>query len=199
MKLLSSALLCALAAACGHGHDHEALERVELTTRGEASALVAVWTDGAGWTDAGGGAIDELPDPVDVAGEGLMPLAAGGQHASLAVRFFNHDGDEIPVGTLAQDPATGERDCSEYHARYAPIEDETDVIAWPNIRHPDSGAGSFQFALRSDGDLVGIFHCDHVDIYPESPGTVEIEVLLFHLEHADDRTNRLTVRVEGGA
>jgi hypothetical protein len=194
-KKIACSVLVLLAAAACHGHGHESLDRVELSTRGPASELIAVWIDGEGWTDGAGAPIGELPPAVDLGG-GLEPLVAGGGFASLGVRFFNSDGEEIPLATEQQDPQTMERQCSEYHARYAPIDDDTDVIAWPNVNHPDSPGGSFQFASRSDGELVGIFHCDHVDIYPENAGTVEVEFLLFHGDHADDRTNLLTVRVE---
>ena len=67
---------------------HTEAARVELHTRGAAGALLAVWTDGVGWQDASGNSISELPNSVDVEGEGLTPLRAGGRNASLTVKFF---------------------------------------------------------------------------------------------------------------
>ncbi len=178
--------------------EHQDAARVEVHTRGAASALLAVWTDGEGWADGDGNAINELPNPLDVEGEGLLPLRARGTNASLTVRFFNADGSEVDMGTVSRDDVTRERQCTEYSARYYPTVDETDVISWPNMRHPDSEDGPFQFARRGNGDLVGIFHCDHIHFYPDEQGTVDVEFTLWHIDHADMVTDPLTVRVEEG-
>jgi len=179
--------------------DHPEAARVELQTRGAASAVLAVWTDGEGWTDADGNGITELPNPVDVEGEGLLPMQARGGHASLSVRFFFPDGSEVEMGTISRDDVTGERQCTPSSARYAPTDLNTNIIAWPNMRHPDSPDGPFQFAERGNGDVVGIFHCDHIYFYPEEAGTVDVEFLLWHIDHADEVTDPLTIRVEEGA
>lgn len=173
---------------------------MELETRGPASELIAQWNFDDGWTDAEGNEIDELPNPVDREGaDGLEPLEAGGQRASLTLRVFDRNGDEINMDTLSRDDDTDERECTEYSARYYPVDDETDIIAWPNIQHPDSEMGGdapFKFAETQDEEIVGIFHCDHVYIYPENDGTVDLEFMLWHINHHDDLSDPLTVVVE---
>ena len=178
-----------------NGHLDDAA-RVEIATRGPVSELIAVWIDGEGWEDADGNAISELPDPVDVEGsDGLQPLAAGGTRASLTVRFVERDGTEIDMGTLSRDPDTGSRQCTPFNARYFPLDNNTNIIAWPNMRHPDEPDGPFQFAQRANGDIVGIFHCDHIYFYPEQEGSVAIEFHLWHVDHSDMNTDPITVVV----
>ncbi len=178
---------------------HADAARVEVHTRGAAQALLAVWIDGEGWEDADGNSIQELPDPVDVEGEGLLPLRAGDRNASLTVRFFQADGSEVEMGTISRDDVTRARQCTEYEARYYPLDDNTNVLAWPNIRHPDGPTGPFQFARRANNDLVGIYHCDHIHLYGEAEGTVDIEFRLWLIDHSDMLTDPLRVRVEAGA
>jgi len=178
--------------------DHVEAARVELHTRGAAGALLAVWTDGEGWADGNGNAITELPNSVDVEGEGLRPLRAGGRNASLTVRFFEPDGSEVEMATLSRDDVTRARQCTEYETRYYPLDDNTNVLAWPNIRHPDDPTGPFQFARRANNDLVGIYHCDHIHLYGEAEGTVDIEFRLWHIDHSDMETDPIRVRVEAG-
>ncbi len=203
LLLLLPMLLVGLAACdssptANDDDDHLDGDRVELHTRGAAGALLAVWTADDGWTDANGNSITELPPSVDVEGEGLVPLRARDRNASLTVKFFLPDGSEVNIATLSRDDNTRERQCTEYSARYYPTVDNTDVIAWPNIRHPDAPEGQFQFARRANNDLVGIFHCDHIHFYPESEGTVDVEFHLWHIDHSDASTDPLTIRVEEG-
>jgi len=182
----------------GNGHLDDAA-RVEISTRGPVSDLIAVWIDGTGWQDADGNAISELPNSVDVEGnDGLQPLQAGGTRASLTVTFFERDGTEIEMGTLGRDDATGARECTEYNARYYPLDNDTDLIAWPNMRHPDDPNGPFQFAERANGDVVGIYHCDHIYIYPEREGSLDIEFRLWHVDHSDMETDPITVVIGEG-
>jgi hypothetical protein len=178
--------------------DHADAARAEIHTRGAASALLAVWTDGAGWTDGNGNSITQLPNPVDVEGEGLLPLRAGDRNASLTVIFFEPDGSEVEMATLSRDGITGERECTPFEARYFPLDTDTGVIAWPNMRHPDSPTGPFQFARRTDDELVAIFHCDHIYFYPEAPGTVEVEFHLWHIDHSDMATDPIAIVVDAG-
>ncbi len=195
--LLLALVACDSSPTNGDDHDdHPEASRVEIQTRGAASALLAVWTDGEGWADADGTSITELPNSVDVEGEGLLPLQARGANASLTVRFFFPDGSEVEMGTISRDDVTRERQCTESSVRYAPTDVNTNIIAWPNMRHPDSPDGPFQFAERSNGDVVGIFHCDHIHFYPEEAGTVDVEMLLWHNDHADEVTDPITIRVE---
>lgn len=179
---------------------HGLLNGIELETRGTPETTVAVWDVEDGWQDEDGDSIDELPDPVQVDSGDIFPLEEGGQNASLTVRYIDSDGDEFDMDTVSRDDDTGERECTEYSTRYFPTEDdsETDVIAWPNITHPDNDdrRAPAQFAETTDGDIVGLFHCDHIHIYPEEAGTVDIEFLLWHIDHSDDASDPLTVRVE---
>ena len=100
--------------------------------------------------------------------------------------------------TLSRDEGTNERECSEYSARYYPVDNDTHIIAWPNIPHPDSTRSnpSHQFVELADATVTGIFHCDHVHIYPNSAGSVGVQFMLWHIDHADDVTDPLTIRVE---
>lgn len=186
----------ALTSACDssptNGDDgHAEGERAEVRVSG---TLLAVWTGQDGWEDADGESLTELPDPV-ASGGSLVPLAAGGEAAELTVRFIE-DGEPLQMTTISEDQATGERTCSEYSTRYFPTDDETTGIAWPNIGHPDSSSGEEQFARRADAQLVQLFRCDHVRIYPETEGTVEVEFHLWHLNHSDVSTDPLRIRVE---
>jgi hypothetical protein len=177
--------------------DHHDLGRVEIQTRGAASQIIAVWTGSAGWTDGQGNAITELPNPRDVEGAGLLPLRVGESNASLTARFFFPNGDEIQMGTLDRGPEPARaRTCTEYEGRYAPTQQSTNVIAWPNIRHPQAQDGPFHFAELSSGSVVGIFHCDHLHFYAESAGTVDVRFLLWHVDHADGATDPIRIRVE---
>ncbi len=175
---------------------HSDFSRVEIQTRGQASAILAVWTPTNGWQSEAGAPISELPNPRDQEGEGLIPLRAGGAHASLTVRFFDNDGDVIPIATASREAeAPRERTCTPSEARYIPTNTNTSVIAWPNIRNPASPTGPFHWAERSDGSIVGMFHCDHLYLIPEAAGTVDVEFHLWHIDHSDGKTDPITVRV----
>jgi hypothetical protein len=180
----------------GPDDDHRDAARVEILTRGPASTLLAVWHDGEGWEDAGGEPITQLPDPVDVEGAGgLQPLRAGGTRASLSVVFYEPDGTTVEMGTLSRDDATGARECTAYNVRYYPLDNDTNIIAWPNMRHPDDATGPFQFAERATGEVVAIYHCDHIYIYPEQAGSAQVEFRLWHVDHSDLETDPITVSV----
>lgn len=176
--------------------DHEDAARVTIETRGAASALLAEWIDGEGWMDAAGNSIDRLPTPVDSEAEGLIDLKVGGPNASLSVTFFNPDGSEVDMGTVSRDEESRERVCTSFSARYFPLDNNTTVIAWPNMAHPEGPNGSFQFAERQNGQLVGIFHCDHIHFYPEQAGEVDIEFRLWHGDHSDSKTDPIGLVVE---
>lgn len=177
--------------------DHSDLGRVELQTRGAASAIIGVWTPTAGWTDANGNAITQITTPRDVEGAGLQPLVAGGGNASLTVRYFLPGGAPINMGTLDRGPEPARaRSCTEDEARYAPTNNNTNVIAWPNIRHPAAPTGPFHFVQLPNGSTPGIFHCDHVHIYPLQAGNVDLEFLLWHDDHADGNTDPIRFVVQ---
>lgn len=212
-RMLTIALTLALVvgvAACGddpdangdddNGEVHGLLSGVELETRGDPATLLAQWDPSDGWQDEDGDSIDELPTPVQIDGGDLQDLTEDGPNASLTVRYLDEDGDPYDMDTVGRDDDTGERECTEYSTRYTTTADEgdTDVIAWPSIPHPDSDdvVPPAQFAETDDGEIVGLFHCDHVHFYPERAGTVDIEFLLWHIDHSDDATDGLTLRVE---
>jgi len=200
ITLLALPILLVGLAACSSStdlhDDHSDFSRVEIQTRGQASAMLAVWTGPTGWQDDAGNAITELPNPRDEEGEGLIPLRAGGPQASVTVRFFDLQGQQIPISTVSRDAdPPRERTCSEYEARYFPTNTNTNVIAWPNMRNPESPTGPFHWAQRSTGTIVGIYHCDHVHIYPETAGTTDIVFSLWHGDHSDGETDPITIRV----
>ncbi len=149
--------------------------RFELQTRGDASEVLGYWTEGRGWRDADGNAIERIEAPRDVEGQGLQPLTAFGPNASLTLRYFDAAGRQVDFGT-AERQADGPRDrrCTPLSARFRPVDTETTVTPWPTQPHPDGQFGDPLFAELSGGDLVAIFHCDHIHIYPEAEGTVEL-------------------------
>lgn len=204
--LLSASLVLGLG-ACGDevldepGGGHQDASRIEVATRGAVPLTLAIWDENKGWQDNDGNALDTLPNPVDVEGEGLVPLSAGGPRASLSVRFFDQRGEVIPMETLSRDEGTQERECSEYNVRYYPMDNATNIIAWPNVPHPEStrATPSHQFVELADATITGIYHCDHVHIYPASEGSVSLQFMLWHIDHADVVTDPLTLRVEAGS
>jgi hypothetical protein len=196
---LPLAALVAITGCDSHDHDddHSEFSRVEIQTRGAAAATLAVWTPSEGWRNAQGSPISELPTPRDEPGVGLIPLKVGGPNASLTVRYFDRQGAQIQIGTLsrqAEEPR--DRTCTEDEARYVPLQANTSVIAWPNIRHPSAPTGPFHWVRRPNQQVVAIFHCDHVHIYPEAAGTVEVAFVLWHVDHADGETTPIRIRVE---
>lgn len=185
--------MAVLLAACGDDDpvspepdpDPEDLTQVELETRGEAEQIVGVWTPEDGWTDEDGNPIDQLQGPMED-GADLAPLRAGGPNASLTVRVFDEDGNDIEIETADRPDietlfagATSERTCEsafgEVGAEFNVVNGE-EKIAWPPTEHPD-GFGDAQFAFGKDGSYPAIFHCDHIHFYPEEAGTFEVEIM----------------------
>ena len=212
LKLLTVvAALLVVAAGCGDdddthnndthnndNHGHADAGWIEIETRGAASAIIAVWDEAEGWQDEDGDPISELPTPIDDDVDGLLPFTEMGPRASVTVRFFDADGTEVEMETLDRDEDTRERTCSEYSARYYPAdgEEDTEVIYWGLMRHPDADNGNAQF-IDIEGEVSGIFHCDHVHIYPKEEGTVDVEFVLWHSDHSDAVSDPLTIVVEG--
>ena len=179
-----------------HDNGHEEAGWVDISTRGNPATLLARWDGNDGWQDAEGNSISALPTPVQTEDGSLHEFTADGPRASLTVEFYNRDGELIEMGTESRDDDTRERECTEFSARYFPIDNETDILAWGLIQHPDADAdGSFQFVERANGDVAGIFHCDHVHIYPEVEGQEDIEFVLWHFDHGDDQTDPITINV----
>lgn len=176
----------------GHGE----FGAIELETPDD-SELLARWTPDDGWTGPDGQGLDELPDPVD-ADDGRRPLTVGDERARLNIRYYDANQQPYEIETLEVDDETDAHECTEWNARYFAIDDDTDVIAWPNIAHPDaqSRRAPHQFAERDGGEIVPLYRCDHVHIYPEQAGTVDIEFVLWHIDHSDDVSAPITLRVE---
>ena len=177
------------------GNGHADAGWLEIETRGSPPTILAVWEPGEGWSDDDGNSITELPHPVQDDVDGLLPFVEEGPRASLTVRFFEPDGSEVEMETLSRDDDTRERTCSEYSSRYYPVDDETQILYWGLMRHPDSDNGEAQF-IEVDGDPAGIFHCDHVHIYPRDAGSVDVEFLLWHGDHSDAVSDPITIVVE---
>jgi hypothetical protein len=158
--------------------------------------LVAAWTEDEGWRDGSGAAIAAIPE-FPWTGASKISLTAGGPPVALRVQFLDDAGQAIPMGTLSQDAVTGERLCTEYSARYYPLDDATSVIAWPNIAHPGAPDGTPQFAMRDNGDVVPLFRCDELILYPEAAGVEDIAFVLWHVNHSDVELPPLHLRVFG--
>ncbi len=147
--------------------------RFELQTRGDASALLGFWTESQGWRDVTGAALERIEAPRDVEGQGLQPLTAFGANASLTLRYFDATGRQVDFGTAErQAEAPRDRLCTPVSGRFRPVDPATTVTPWPNVPHPDGQFGDALYAERTNGDLLPIFHCDHIHIYPEAEGSV---------------------------
>lgn len=175
---------------------HYDFSRVEIESRGIPRTLLAVWEGGTGWKDGAGNSIQELPNLRQEGDGSFHPLRVGGPNASLTLRFYDLAGELIPTATTARDAdPPRDRTCTEEEGRYAPIQNNTNVIAWPPQRHPDSPNGPFHWTQRPNGDVIAIFHCDHIHIYPETAGTVDLAFVLWHGDHADGETDPIRLRV----
>lgn len=173
---------------CNDDHlddDHDELSRVTIEIRATGQQI-AEWQPGTGWD------VDELlPLPADAGGS--QALWADGPNASLNVRMFDDHGDEFEMATISRDDVTGVRQCTEFSAQYTVATGASqDVIAWPPLIE---GGEVSQFALRKDGSRVGIFHCNHVHVYPEEAGETRIQFQLWHINHPDEATDPILVRV----
>ena len=185
--------------------DHQDAGKVEVYTRGGEEVLIAVWSDEIGWTDADNNPIETIENPIETSAGERLPLRVGGQNASLTVRFFDNQGDEIDfftedrVDLTTEEPGVSQqRICSEFTSRYF-VRDGQDKVTWPPETHPDavSDPQNDQFAWwDAEEQWVAIFHCDHVHFYPEEEGTFTVDFLLWHLDHSDDRTDSINFTVE---
>ena len=171
---------------------HGSFEGVVLS-EADTGTVLADWSLDDGWRDSMGEPLSALP-PAVLSGDALEPLRAGGPPAYLRVHFRSRD--ELDIAPLE---GAFENPCGEFSARYFPLDDATQVIAWPNLRHPDQQDGPLLFANRADGELVQIFHCNELHIYPERAGIAELEILLWHVNHADQASDALEVQVLEGS
>ena len=175
------------------GGGHGSFEGVELSVA-DSGTVLAVWQIDEGWRDPAGQPLNELPPAVrSSSGRTLEPLRAGGPAALLKINFISED--DLDIAPLLSEEMDSENPCGEFSARYFPLNDSTSVIAWPNIAHPDQVSGSDLYAKRADGDLVQIFNCNQLEIYPEQAGTAQLEIILWHVNHADQASDALAVEV----
>jgi hypothetical protein len=154
--------------------DHALMDRVIIETRGVADPVtVAEWTRTDGWN------VDNLPT-----------LTVGDEtdnwgRSSWTVRIFE-GGQELPMATI-EDPGPGQpRVCSEYSARYSVVQ-TSEVLYDPG----EDGIVTVGGAPRNT------FHCDHIHVYPQSAGTAQIRIVLWHVDHADGRTDPIAISVQG--
>lgn len=201
-SLLSIMLAWLVVAGCGssgldvtdQGGGHGSFEGAVLSLA-DTGTVLADWSIDDGWRDSTGEPLSELP-PAVRSGDALEPLRAGGPPAYLQVQFRSRD--TLDIAPLEAGDTALQNPCGEFSARYFPLDDATEVIAWPNVRHPDQPDGPLLFANRSDGELVQIFHCNELHIYPERAGRAELELLLWHVNHADQASDALAVQVLEG-
>lgn len=202
-SLLWTMLAWLVVAGCGDngldvtdpGGGHGSFEGAVLSLA-DTGTVLADWSIDEGWRDPMGEVLDALP-PAVRSGDALEPLRAGGPPAYLRVHF--RSSDMLDIAPLDGGGETLENPCGEFSARYFPVDDATEVIAWPNVPHSDLPSGPALFANRADGELVQIFHCNELHIYPERSGIAELELLLWHVNHADQASDALAVEVLEGS
>lgn len=95
-----------------------------------------------------------------------ISLSSATQRISIGFRVYDRDGGEL---TLSRG--------GEYSMRYA--------LA--------SGAPQGILNLNFPNDVI--FHGDHVHIYGAAIGTTQVQFVLWHIDHADDATDPITVSV----
>ncbi len=176
------------------GGGHKSFDAIELALVDTGETL-AEWSLDGGWRVSSGEPLEALPSPV-WSGDTVEPLRAGGPPASLEVRMLSQL--SFGIAPLDGGASADVNPCGEFSARYFPIDDETSAIAWPNVPDPaQSGGGPALFAERTDGELVQVFHCNRLDIYPEQAGTAHLEIVLWHVNHADQASDALPVEILG--
>jgi hypothetical protein len=153
-----------------HGHDE--MYRVQIVDRGQTEQpVIATWVRGQGWDR-----------------QSLLTLTEGGNRASIGVRVFAEDGDQLEMGTVQQNE-DGTRVCTEDSIRYALVAGQPTNV----VRQPDNRG-----VVTVDGAQIATFHCDHLYLYPQSAGTTQIRFILWHVDHADDATDPIGVTVQAG-
>ena len=159
-------------------------QQIVIETRGDFGAIIGVWRPDTGWTDEDGNTIESLAGPIEADGGDLEPLTVGGQNASLTVRVFDDEGEDIGISTDERPDfetlfagANSVRTCDSSLGDVGASFDITsgeDLVSWPPMSHPDDDQlGTEQFALGKDGSYPAIFHCDHIHFYPEQAGLFE--------------------------
>lgn len=174
----------------GHGKFDEV-----LVSEWNTGTPLATWTADRGWRDADDEVVDQLPPAVAGDGDLLEPLRAGGAPASLRIDMRSEQQSVDLSAATAPGGGSLAPTCGEFSVRYFPLDDDTNVVAWPNQPPESSPEAPAQYAQRQTGDVVAIFHCDRVDVFPEEAGLARLEFLLWHVNHADQASDALTVSV----
>ena len=188
--------------------EHLDADRVDiyLDDNGERGELIAIYSDDLGWTDADNEPIDALANPVLHENGERGPLQEGGEPARLRPVFYDNQGevdsfvDEV-IALDTEEPGVQEQYiCSEYTSRFATENDPDQFakIGFPNEVHPaaQNDPQNNQFAQLSTGEWVLTQGCDHVNIYPEEAGDLNLRFLLWHVDHSDDDTGFIEMTVE---
>jgi hypothetical protein len=169
------ALLAALPAllflsACDrhdHDDDHAGLTRVLLETRGTADPQpIAEWTRTGGWN------VQSLP---------ALTVGTADNNfgrASWTVRMWEGD-EELNLNRPQQGGP-----CGEYSARFSVDGDA--VLFNPG----ETGQ------VMVGGQARESFHCNHVHLYPRAAGTANVRFVLWHVDHADGRTDPIQIAVQ---
>lgn len=175
----------------GHGH----FARIELHTIAPSTKLLAAWSEDRSWETPEGQAITALPPPMGPNGTRVNHLQAGGPPLVLETRYFDDSDAPFDMAPVSADTAQMGPECPEFSARYYPLNDTTPVVAWPNVPHPQEADGASLFAKRASNEVVPVFGCNRVEIYPEEAGQVELAFVLWHVNHADQETDMLRIVV----
>jgi hypothetical protein len=129
----------------------------------------------AGRTDAG--RHHRASEPPGRGRRGLIPLRAGGPHASLTVRFFDLQNQVIQMSTVAGTPIRPGSGPAPRTRPATPRPSNTNVIAWPNIRHPDRPTAPSTGPSVPTGGRRGALPLRPPVPLPENAGTVDVVFL----------------------
>ncbi|MCG8554664.1 MAG: hypothetical protein MJD61_05150 [Proteobacteria bacterium] len=127
-------------------------------------------------------------------GVGTLRLHLADGPRTLQVKYFDTR-KELDLSPAGPDSPAGTPQCGEFSARYYPFDDETTAITWPNVPHSEEPDGQALYGVQEEGAMVRMFECDRVTLYPERAGTVALAFVLWHVNHADQETERLTIEI----
>lgn len=168
-----AALLILPACSSNRIDDHPELDRVIIETRGTAAPqTIAEWNRGAGWN------VNALPTLT------IGDASNNFGRASWTVRMWE-GGEELEMTTVSNPGGDQPRVCSEESARYS-------VTQSNNVLYNPGETGLVTVA----GEVRNTFHCDHIHVYPASAGTAQLDFVLWHADHADGRTQPISITVQ---